>query len=313
MDVLQKRQTLRYTVAIDDASGTRLDQFLAARPDQVSRGAAKKLIDIGAVHVNGRRVRKCSLALSAGDRIEVNIDGLPLTPFVVSEEVIVYQDRHLIVLNKPAGVDSQPTPSRYKGTLYAALSDYLQNPLRRDLRPSIGMVQRLDRDTTGLVVFSIHQAAHRQLTHCFQQRQVNKTYLALVGGRMEQESGEFRSLLARRRATNLVKSVEHGGQEAITRYRRLAANDEMSYVEVEIPTGRSHQIRAHFAEAGHPLLGDSRYGGLVQVDDVILTRQMLHAARLQFKHPVSGETLDFVADLPYDMQTVVTRFFPEYA
>ena len=311
MDVLQKRQTLRYTVGDDDA-GSRLDQFLAGRPDPVSRGVVKKLIDIGAVHVNGRRVRKCSLALSVNDRVEVNIDGLPLSPFELTDAVIVYQDRHLIVLNKPAGVDSQPTPSRYKGTLYAALSDYLQNPQRRDLRPTIGMVQRLDRDTTGLVVFSIHQVAHRQLTHSFQQRQVHKTYLALVGGRMEQERGEFRSLLARRRATNLVKSVEHGGQEAITRYRTLASTEELSYVEVEIPTGRSHQIRAHFAEAGHPLLGDTRYGGAQLIDGPVVTRQMLHAARLQFKHPVSGEMLDFVADLPYDMKTVITRIFPEF-
>jgi len=312
MEVLQKRQTLRYLVG-SDVAGSRLDQFIAGGPDEISRGTTKKLIDIGAVHVNGRRIRKCSLILNAADRVEVNIDGLPLSPFELSDAVIVFQDRHLIVLNKPAGVDCQPTPSRYKGTLYAALGDYLQNPQRRDLRPTIGMVQRLDRDTSGLIVFSIHQAAHRQLTHSFQQRQVHKTYLALVGGRMEQERGEIRSLLARRRATNLMKSVERGGQEAITRFRTLEATDEVSYVEIDIPTGRSHQIRAHFAEAGHPLLGDSRYGGVTEIGGACLSRQMLHAARLQFKHPVNGETLDFMAELPYDMQTVVTRFFPEYA
>jgi len=311
MDSLQKRQTLRYTVGSDTA-GSRLDQFIAGGPDNISRGTAKKLIDIGAVHVNGRRIRKCALVLNADDRVEVHIDGLPLSPFALTDAVIIFQDRHLIVLNKPPGIDTQPTPSRYKGTLYAMLNDYLQNPQRRDLRPSIGMVQRLDRDTSGLIAFSIHQAAHRQLTHSFQQRQVLKTYLALVGGRLAQERGEFRSLLARRRATNLMKSVERGGQEAITRYRTLAATDVVSFVEIEIPTGRSHQIRAHFAEAGHPLLGDSRYGGATEIDGVPLGRQMLHAARLQFKHPVSGEMLDFITELPYDMLTVVTRFFPEY-
>jgi 23S rRNA pseudouridine1911/1915/1917 synthase len=264
------------------------------------------------VHLNGRRVRKCSLIVNSGDRIEVHIDGLPLTPYSLAADDIVYEDKFILVVQKPAGVDSQPTPSRYKGTLYSALSEYLKNPLRKDLRPTIGMVQRLDRDTSGLIIFSIHQAAHKELTRAFQERDVTKKYQAFVAGRLLEEKGEFRSLLAKRRATNIMKSVARGGQEAITRFQLLAANDELSYVEIEIPTGRSHQIRAHFSEAGHPLLGDVRYGGPKTIGEMTFERQMLHARQLLLKHPKSGERLDFQSELPYDMQRVKTHFFNGY-
>ncbi len=292
--------------------GHRLDQYLALASDLLSRGSAKKLIDIGAVHLNGRRVRKCSLVVNNGDRIEIHIDGLPLTPYSLVVDDIVYEDKYILVVQKPAGVDSQPTPSRYKGTLYAALSEYLKNPLRKDLRPTIGMVQRLDRDTSGLIIFSIHQAAHKELTRAFQERDVTKKYQAFVAGRLLEEKGEFRSLLAKRRATNTMKSVARGGQDAITRFHLLAATDEVSYVEIEIPTGRSHQIRAHFSEAGHPLLGDVRYGGPNRIGDITFERQMLHARQLSLKHPNSGEPLDFLSELPYDLQRVKTDFFNGY-
>lgn len=308
MTLLNQRQTLRFTVNTDKV-GNRLDQYLALASDLLSRGAAKKLIDIGSVHMNGRRVRKCSLVVNNGDRIEIHIDGLSLTPYSLAADHIVYEDKYILVVQKPAGVDSQPTPSRYKGTLYAALSEYLKNPLRKDLRPTIGMVQRLDRDTSGLIVFSIHQAAHKELTRSFQERDVTKKYQAFVAGRMLEEKGEYRSLLAKRRATNIMKTVAKGGQEAITRFNLLAATDDLSFVEIEIPTGRSHQIRAHFSEAGHPLLGDVRYGGPNEIAGIAIDRQMLHARQLVLKHPKTGEALDFISELPYDMQRVKTHFF----
>ena len=283
---------------------------MAEMADDISRSFAKKLVDLGAVHVNGRRVRKCSLPLNLRDEIEVNIDGLSLTPYVLTEADIVFQDKFILLINKPAGVDSQPTPSRYKGTLYAAVADYLRNPLRKDLRPTIGMVQRLDRDTSGLIIFSIHPAAHKELSHLFSQRAVVKKYRAIVAGRITETSGEFASQLARRRSTNMMVSVEKGGKDAITRFQLLAASDIASYVEVEIPTGRSHQIRAHFSEAGHPLLGDVKYGGIEQIDEQKFTRQMLHASSLSLNHPRHGDKLDFHLDLPYDMKTVVTQLFP---
>jgi len=303
-----ERQTIRAVVRPEQA-GLRLDHFIAADAGELSRGMAKKLIDLGAVHLNNRRVRKCSLVLREHDSVVINIDGLSMTIFILDDAHVVYQDKHLLVVNKPAGVDSQPTPSRFKGTLYAAVSDYLKNPLRKDLKPTIGMVQRLDRDTSGLMVFSIHPAAHKGLTRAFTQRKVTKTYRALVSGEINKNEGEFRSLLARKHSTNLMKSVERGGQEAITRFRKLASNEYLTYVEVEIPTGRSHQIRAHFSEAGYPLLGDTRYGGPATLDGLVLERQMLHACALTLTHPITEDKLDFSLELPYDMDAVIHHFF----
>ena len=303
-----KRKTYRLQVAAEETE-LRLDQFLAARCDGISRGVIRKLVDLGAAHVKGRRTRKCSLSLRAGDRVDFYIDGLPLTPYRLTADAVVFQDRHLLVVNKPAGIDCQPTPSRYKGTMYDAVTDYLKDPLRKDLRPSIGMVQRLDRDTSGLMVFSIHQAAHKEMTRIFAQRDVIKRYRVLVEGRMEEPVGTFHTQLARRRATNSMKSVARGGQEAITHYRLIEATDQVSYLEVEIETGRSHQIRAHFSEAGHPLLGDTRYGGGVMIGDIQVGRHMLHSHAIAFRHPVTREQLSFEVDLPVDMKTVVEKIF----
>lgn len=163
------------------------------------------------------------------------------------------------------------------------------------------MVQRLDRDTSGVTVFSIHQRAHRAMTRMFADRQVDKRYRTLVAGRPLDKEGEYRSLLARQHRTNLMKSVHKGGKEAITRYRVVEEFADCAMVEVELVTGRSHQIRAHFSEAGHPLLGDVRYGGPSVISGRAVDRSMLHAFRLSFEHPLSRENLLFEASLPEDM------------
>ncbi len=303
-----QRGVYRFEVTQNDA-GTRLDQFLAAGSDTLSRSLARKVIDFGGVHVNGKRLRTCSLPVRCGDRIELYFDALPLQPFVLAPEHMLFRDSFILVLNKPAGIDCQPTPSRFKGTLYAALLELLANPRQPRQKPQIGMVQRLDRDTSGVMVFSIHQRAHQGLTQQFTQRTVTKSYLAIVSGRMENAAGEFRSLLAKSRATNLVKSVQKGGQEAVTRYRVLKSCDVASLVEIDLLTGRSHQIRAHFSEAGHPLLGDLRYGGPAEIQGLPVGRQMLHAAHLAFDHPVSRQPLQFSAALPDDLVTLKHSLF----
>jgi len=305
-----QRAVFRFTVSAPEAN-LRLDQFLPAVSDQLSRSFARRVIDFGGVHVNGKRTRNCSSAVQDGDQIEVFCDGLPLQPFTLTPEQIVFRDAYLMVLNKPAGIDCQPTPSRFKGTIYSALLDTLKNPFQPRQQPTIGMVQRLDRDTTGLLVFSIHPRAHKGLTQQFANRTVSKTYLAVVAGQIDPPSGEFRSLLAKNRATNLMKSVEKGGLEAVTRYRTLAVSDTASLVEIDLLTGRTHQIRAHFSEAGHPLMGDERYGGPINSCGHPVARQLLHAASLAFKHPLSGCPLEFTAPLPADMAFFVRTLFEE--
>lgn len=285
-----------------ELSGERLDRFIAASVGDISRTQAKKIIDLGGVHVNGRRSRSCSAVVAQRDHVEVYLDRLPLDPYRLSAAAICYHDPYLIVLNKPAQVDTQPTHARYKGTLYEALQCYLRDPFRRLDKVSIGMVQRLDRGTTGLMVFSLHPRSHKGLSAQFAEQRVDKRYLALVSQAPPAGQGEIRSQLARSRKDNRMHSVAHGGRVALTRYRLQEQYTEAALVELELLTGRSHQIRAHMAEQGCPLLGDLRYDGPAQVAGMPLDRPLLHAGKLAFRHPVSGKLLEFTSPLPADMQ-----------
>jgi len=287
------------------SSGQRLDQWISSQTPELSRSLVRKLVDLGGVHVNGRRTRQCSLQVTADDRVDVFLDGRPLDPFVLKGSDIIFRDDYLIAVDKPAGVETQPTPARFKGTLYHALKSYLQDPARPQISPSVGMVQRLDRDTSGILVFSIHQRAHKGLTGAFSGKEVKKIYLAVTAEIPSPPEGEIRSELARRRADNLVRSVHRGGKLAVTRYRVLSTGLDTALVEVDIPTGRSHQIRAHFSEAGFPLAGDTRYGGPEWIHAAKIPRQMLHARTLQLRHPVSGNPLYLEAAIPGDMRMVL--------
>jgi 23S rRNA pseudouridine1911/1915/1917 synthase len=298
------RKIYRLVVA-SPGQGMRLDQFLSREIDELSRGVIRKIIDLGGVHVDGRRLGRCSHAVKRGQQVEVYLDGRPLDIPELVEGDVLFHDPYLLAINKPAGIEFQPTHARYKGTVYETVLRYLRKNGSGGASVSLGMVQRLDRDTSGVAVFSIHRRSHGGLTAIFAERKVSKRYLALVTGHPPGPAGEFSSLLARQRSTNRMKSVEKGGREAITRYRVIEEFDCASLVDVEIPTGRSHQIRVHFSEAGHPLLGDRTYGGPASLKGQALLRQMLHAAALDFAHPVSGETLSIVAPLPDDMARVI--------
>lgn len=289
-----KNQVYRFTIRADDA-GQRIDQVLPRYADELSRTQLRKLIDLGAVHLAGRRLGQCGTIVQAGQTVEIFIDGLPHYEWILSEHEILFQDRYLLVINKPAGIDTQPTPARFKGTVYHALRTYLAAGEMSN--PQLGMVQRLDRGTSGVMVFSIHKAAHKGLTTALTQRQADKRYLAFVAGELPTDRGEFRSLLARNRASNLVRSVARGGREAITRYTVLCRLANTTLVEVQLVTGRTHQVRVHFAEAGFPLLGDVRYGGMEFMTGYRFLHPMLHAWQLALKHPVEAVNLHFTAPL----------------
>jgi len=294
----------RFTVN-NELSGLRLDQYLAEAGTGFTRALARRLIDIGGVHLSARRMRRCSETVKVGDKIDVYVDSLSLDPVPLHHERVIYRDQDLIVLDKPAGMPTQPTPARYKGTVYSELQKLLGDTQRRGRRPSIGMVQRLDQDTTGVMVFSIHPRAHKKMTEHFRGHEIDKTYWALVKGIPDHVEGKFNSQLARRRSTNLMVSVAKGGKQAETCYRLLKSVNGVSLVEVDLITGRSHQIRAHFSEAGLPLLGDPAYGGPKLVDEVVIPRQMLHARALAFSHPVTAEKMLFTAPLPKDFSNVL--------
>jgi 23S rRNA pseudouridine1911/1915/1917 synthase len=298
-----KREVKRFTIP-ETLSGQRIDLALSIIDLTLSVDLVLNLLEFGGIHLNGRRCGDGSRIVNRDDNIEIFIDGLPFEHFVMDESLIVYRDDDILVINKPAGIDCQPTPSRFMGTVYSALTSYLENPYRRDLKPSIGMMQRLDRDTSGLMVFSIHPRAHKNLSAQFAAHSIEKTYVAMVAGQMRQEEGEFRSLLAKHRGTNRMKSVEKWGKEAITRFRVVHRSESATRVDVDLLTGRRHQIRIHFSEAGHPLLGDLRYDGSPLFNGYPVARQMLHARQLAFIHPVKKSRMTFTLPLPDDMEKI---------
>ena len=304
---LEKRIHWNITVPAADA-GLRLDQALPRLCTGLSRTQARKIITIGGVHISGRRVRSCSRSVKCGEEIAVYCDGLSLEPYSIPPAAILYRDADIIVLNKPAGIETQPTPARYQGTLYAALSEILTDPFRPQLSPSIGMVQRLDRDTSGVILFSISPRAHKPLTTAITAHTLHKTYLALVAGVVPPGNHEIISLLARSHRDNCVRSIARGGKEAVTRYCLIAASAVCSLVEVVPVTGRMHQIRVHLSEAGFPLLGDTRYGGPQQLADMTIPRHMLHALTLDFLHPLTRQTILITAPLTDDFLTLLNHF-----
>jgi len=293
----------RYLTGDNDA-GRRLDQFLADNSPALSRSSIRSIIDIGGVHIDGRRVRKAGLSLTSGRRIEIYRDRGSLKPFRLQSHHILFQDEFVILLDKPAGIETQPTPARYKGTLYEALQVWLERDRSFGRRLEIGMAQRLDRDTSGVIIFSIHPRSHKSITEQMQSRTAKKNYLALVEGKPEPARGSYSSNIARDRRSGIMKSVESGGKSALTRYRviqTMMQPEKISLVELELITGRTHQIRAHLSEAGHPLLGDIRYGGCRGSAGITFARHYLHSRQLEILHPISATPLSIAADLPEDM------------
>lgn len=308
-DVISLENRIHWNITVPAAdAGLRLDQALPRQCTGLSRTQARKIIGIGGVHVSGRRVCSCSRSVRGGEEIAVYCDGLPLDPYLITPDAILYRDADIIALNKPAGIETQPTPARYQGTLYAALSAFLADPFRPYISPSIGMVQRLDRDTSGVILFSISSRAHKPLTAAITEHTLHKTYLALVAGVVPAGEHEIKSLLARSHRDNRVRSIARGGKEAVTHYRLLAASATCSLVEVTPVTGRMHQIRVHLSEAGFPLLGDTRYGGPQQLGDMTIPRHMLHAQSLEFLHPLTRQTLLITAPLAADFQMLLNHF-----
>lgn len=307
ISTLTKRRHWKVVVPSADA-GLRLDQLLPRLCAGLSRTQSRKVIDIGGVHISGRRVRSCSRSVKCGEEVEVYCDGLPMEPFTLTDVDILYRDADIIALNKPAGIETQPTPARFQGTLYAALTGLLTDPFRPQLSPSIGMVQRLDRETSGVILFSISQRAHKPLTAAITAHKLHKTYHALVAGVVSPGEHEVISLLGRSHRDNSVRSIAKGGKEAITRYRCISSTSSCSLVEVTPVTGRMHQIRVHLSEAGFPLLGDLRYGGPQQIDDLFVPRHMLHAASVALQHPVSQDSLVITAPYPDDFHLLVNNY-----
>src|ERR1043166_3578828 len=290
-------------------AGTRLDVYLASQFEGWSRARLQRLIENEDVLVNGK-VAKPSYKLREHDEIEVELIAPPAA-FFTPENIpleIVYEDETLAVVNNPAGLVVHPAAGTPSGTLANALAYHFQQLPDRGVRP--GIVHRLDRDTSGLLVVAKTEAALENLSDQFRDRTVFKSYLALVHGRMASNSGKIDQPLARDPSNRTRMAVVRGGRNALTLYRVRHAFERFTLLDVELKTGRTHQIRVHLAWLKHPVVGDETYGG--GRDNTIqdpqlrarvrnLKRQFLHAEKLGFKHPVSQEFVKFESALPKDL------------
>jgi 23S rRNA pseudouridine1911/1915/1917 synthase len=289
----------------------RLDKFLAEKLPDLSRSAAQRLIDSGQVTVNGDPV-KASYKVSAGDEVVAFLpaDEPPgLVPEAVPLEV-VYEDQALLVVDKAAGMVVHPAPGHPAGTLVNALLAHCPE-LATSGGERPGIVHRLDRDTSGLILVAKNDKVRRALQRQFKERQVQKAYTALLDGHLQPAWGRIEAPVGRDPQHRQRMTVLSGGREAVTEYHVLEqfahqvgpAAGDYSLVEAEPLTGRTHQLRVHFASIGHPVVGDEVYGRRRQ--RLPVPRQFLHARRLGFKHPLTGERLSLEAPLPEELDTLL--------
>jgi len=302
----------------DEDAGCRLDRFLARRVGEHSRSFMARLIRESWVLVDGEPGR-AALPLKSGQRISVRIpppEPLELEPEAI-ELAILFEDEDLAVVDKPAGLVAHPSAGHREGTLVHALLHHLGrlSGIGGRLRP--GIVHRLDKDTSGLLVVAKSDAGHRRLSEMMAAREIRREYRALIWGNLAAAEGEISAPIGRDpRQRKRMAVLPAGGKEALTRYSRVDTFAGFDYIRLDLGTGRTHQIRVHMAHLGHPILGDPLYGGrrgrlrgrtraeraLCRELLSVMGRQALHAFRLRFAHPLSGERLEFESPLPRDMQ-----------
>ena len=304
------------TFTVDQASvDSRLDAYLASQISHWSRARLQRLIDNEDVLVNGKRA-KSSYRLRAGDEIEVELISTPIESFT-PENIpldVVYEDDVLLVINKPASLVVHPAAGIHSGTLANALAFHFQNLPSATGKARPGIVHRLDRDTSGLMVVAKTESSMESLADQFRDRTVFKSYVALVHGHLESESGLIDQPLARDRGNRTRMAVVRGGRNAVSLYKVRRRYQRFTLVDVEIKTGRTHQIRVHLAWLKHPVVGDESYGG--GRDNMIqdahlraevrnLGRHFLHAEELGFNHPTTGERMKFKAPLPPELSSLL--------
>ncbi|UCZ56321.1 RluA family pseudouridine synthase [Desulfurispirillum indicum] len=303
----------RHELTVD--ASRRLDQFLAAT-ELFSRSMAQKLVAQGHVQVNGTVIEKASYSLQPGDLVCVQQPAPVDHATVVGQEIplnIWYEDESLLVVNKPAGMVVHPAAGNYDGTLVNALVHYLGDGLPAIggvLRP--GIVHRLDKDTSGLMLVAKTEVAHQRLVSMFAAKEIDRCYLALCHGSLD-DSGVIEGNIGRdpkdRKRMAIVEADK--GKTARTHYRLLEKffchQQWVSLIECRLDTGRTHQIRVHLRSVQRPLLGDQVYGVKKEPGYVSMRRQALHSASLCLQHPISGEVVELQCPLPEDMRDQVER------
>jgi len=284
---------------IADKPGIRLDKYVGEKCPELSRTHAQRLIAEGYITVNNR-VTKAGLKLSAGDRVDIVIPPTPPSP-LLPEAIplkILYEDDDLLVIDKPPGLTVHPAPGHPSHTLINAVLSHFPHlaDISDYLRP--GVVHRLDKDTSGVMLVAKNSVAQINLAEQFKAHSVVKVYLVLVKGHLTPENGIIEAPIGRDPRNRKRMAVVTRGREARTEYQVVRYIDDFTLLEIRPETGRTHQIRVHLSAIGYPVVGDTMYG----VKSAVLSRQFIHASRLGFKSPSTGEYVEFTSELPADLE-----------
>jgi 23S rRNA pseudouridine1911/1915/1917 synthase len=318
----------------EEMMGTRLDKALALRPEVQTRSRASHLIEEGLVTVNSRMV-KASLVLKLGDYIEIQLpepEPTDLVPYDFPLEIL-FEDEHLIVINKPSGLVVHPAAGHSQDTLVNALIHHARDLSMKFGEQRPGIVHRLDKETSGILVVAKNDKTHAHLTQQFKERSIHRIYYAVCLGLPKPATGQSQSYLARhpvdrKRYASILgpdKKIQTAkepqpsvGKWAVTHYEVLKNHSGLSYCKLKLETGRTHQIRVHLSEKGTPIAGDNLYGAdkkikgisakKVQEDLKNLNRFLLHAAELGFVHPVTGNNIFFMQDWPPDIKSLLQKW-----
>ena len=289
----------------DEETGERIDSFLSGKTE-FTRTRIQQLIKDRNITVNGKPT-KSSYKIEENDEIIIEVPEVETTE-IKPENIkidIVYEDSDIAVINKQAGLVVHPAHGHYSGTLVNAILYHIKDlsGINGEIRP--GIVHRLDKDTSGLIVIAKNDKVHTALTEMFQEKKIRKTYLAILKGKLNKSEGKIVTQIGRdkndRKKMTVIDDATKG-KYAITNYRVISQNNLFTLVKVNIETGRTHQIRVHMRYLGYPILGDSVYG---RKDNE--KRQMLHAYKLEFIHPVTGRQMEFIGEIPEDFQKALKK------
>ena len=312
---MEKENKITVMVTFDEIN-ERMDSFLSRKTD-FTRSRIQQLIKNGDITVNGKNAKnnkkiKSSYKIEENDRIEIFIPETEQAK-IIPENIkidIIYKDEDIAVINKKAGLVVHPAQGHYSGTLVNAILYHIKDlsGINGEIRP--GIVHRLDKDTSGLIVIAKNDKAHINLAKMFQEKKIKKTYLAILKGKLTKEKGRIVTQIGRdtddRKKMTVIKGNDRG-KEAITNYNVICSNELFTLVKVYIETGRTHQIRVHMKYMGYPILGDMVYG---RKDSE--KRQMLHAYKLEFLHPVTEKPMKFISEIPEDFRKALKNIKLEF-
>lgn len=292
---------------VADLENMRLDAYIASKKDNISRTNIQRLIEEGSILVNGQK-KKISYKVQIGDSIEINIPEAKETD-IKAEDIpleVVYEDSDIIVVNKPKGMVVHPANGNPDGTLVNAIMNICKGSLSGiggEIRP--GIVHRLDKDTSGLLIVAKNDLAHINMSTQIKNREVKKIYIALVKGNINENEATINMPIGRSTKDRKKMAVRKEGKEAVTHFKVLKRYGDYTLLKIKIDTGRTHQIRVHMAEIGHPVVGDMVYSK--GKNEFGVEGQMLHATSLDFKHPITGKEMHLEADLPEYFKNVLNE------